>query len=247
MKKDCRTLKYLIDNDYLVIKQNQKILKMIQMKCCSMIAVLFSILIFLSIDLHAQGECEVLLKALEGEYTGDCKKGLAHGSGQANGMDSYKGEFKKGMPHGDGTYLWMNGNSYSGSFKDGMKDGKGKLVIKRENQADSIVAGYWSKDEYVGLTLMGYEVISKSGTISLIMVRYKAPGPNYIEIQGIDRAIELNANPNFYPFENMYKNVDYPVVVKLKGKSTKPDSVADLDFEIFFEKPGYWLVTIESQ
>jgi len=220
---------------------------MIKKKCFLVLAGLLNLIFVLSLNLHAQDECKVLSNALEGEYTGDCKKGLAHGNGEVKGIDTYKGEFKKGLPQGTGTYLWKNGNSYEGDFKDGMKDGKGKLVYKKENQADSIVTGYWKKDEYVGLTLMGYEIISKSGTISLIMVRYKAPGPEYIEIQGIDRPVDLNANPSFYPFDKMYKNVDFPVMVKLKGKSTKPNSVADLDFEIFFEKPGYWVVTIESQ
>ncbi len=220
---------------------------MIQKKFDTMFTGLLSILLVLTLNLHAQEDCKVLSKALDGEYTGDCKKGLAQGIGEAKGIDTYKGEFKKGLPHGTGTYIWAGGNSYEGGFRDGMKDGKGKMVFRKENETDSIVTGYWSKDDYVGLTLMGYEVISKSGTISLILVRYKAPAPDYIEIQGIDRAIEINGNPSFYPFENMYKNVDFPVTVKLKGKSTKPNSVADLDFEIFFEKSGYWVVTIESQ
>ncbi len=217
---------------------------MIKKKC--FLAGLLSILLVLSLNLHAQDECKILSKALEGEYTGDCKKGLAHGDGEAKGIDTYKGEFKKGLPHGKGTYLWKNGNSYEGYFKDGMKDGKGKLVYKIENKADSIVTGYWKKDEYAGLTLMGYEVIFKSGTISFIMVKYMATEPHYIEIQGIDSPVDLNANPSFYPFDKTYRNVDFPVVAKLKGKSTNPDSVADLNFEIFFEKPGYWVVTIES-
>ena len=220
---------------------------MITKKYYSILAASLSFLFVSGLYLHAQDDCKVLLKELEGEYSGDCKKGLAHGNGEAKGIDTYKGEFKKGIPHGTGTYLWKNGNSYEGEFKDGMKDGKGRLVYKKENQADSVITGYWSKDKYAGLTLMGYEVISKSGNISFIMVRYKAPGPEYIEIQGIDRPVDLNGNSSFYPFDKMYKNVDFPVVVKLKGKSTKPNSVADLDFEIFFEKPGYWVVTVESQ
>jgi hypothetical protein len=207
---------------------------------------LLGIMFILSLNLHAQNECKVLMKSLEGEYKGDCKKGLAHGDGEAKGVDTYKGEFKKGLPHGMGTYTWENGNIYEGSFKDGMKDGKGKMIYRKENQNDSIVSGYWSKDEYVGLTLYGYEIISRSSTVSSIMVRYKTSQPYYIEIQGIDKAIELNNNPNFYQFENMYKNVEYPIVIKLKGKSTKANSVADLDFEIFFERPGYWVVTVEG-
>lgn len=220
---------------------------MIQKKCFPLLTGVFGIFFVLNLNLHAQTGCRVLLKSLEGEYTGDCKKGLAHGDGEAKGIDTYKGEFRKGLPHGTGVYLWENGDSYEGDFRDGMKDGKGRLVVRRENKGDSALTGYWSKDEYIGLTLMGYEVVSKSSNISFIMVRYKAQEPNYIEIHGIDRAIDLNNNPDFYTFENMYRNVDFPLVVKLRGESDKTEIVADLEFEIFFEKPGYWVVEIQSQ
>lgn len=214
---------------------------------CFLVSVAFLCIFFIpGLNLSAQDKCRVLPEALLGEYTGGCKKGLAHGAGEAKGIDTYKGEFKKGLPHGKGTYLWKNGNSYEGEFKNGMKDGKGRLIFKQENQEDSILTGYWLRDEYKGITLTGYEVISKSSNISFLVVRYNASRPNSIEISGIDRAIELNENPNFYPFDNKYDNVDFPVTVKLSGKSTKSESMADLDFEIFFEKPGYWTVTIES-
>ena len=135
---------------------------------------------------------------------------------------------------------------YFNWFLIAILDKKGRLIFRNENQEDSILAGYWLKDEYKGLTLMGYEIISKSSNVSYLAVRYRASRPNIIEISGIDRAVDLNGNQNFYPFDNKYDNVDFPMTVKLSGKSTKPESMADLDFEIFFEKPGYWTVTIDS-
>jgi hypothetical protein len=214
---------------------------------CLLISAAFLCVSFMPVlNLSAQDKCRVLNDALLEEYSGGCRKGLAHGTGEAKGIDIYKGEFKKGLPHGKGIYLWKNGNSYEGEFKEGMKDGKGRLVFRNENQEDSILAGYWLKDEYKGLTLMGYEIVTKSSNISYLVVRHRASRPNTIEISGIDRAVDLNGNQNFYPFDNKYDNVEYPITVKLSGKSTKPESIADLDFEIFFEKPGYWTVTIES-
>ena len=39
--------------------------------------------------------CQVNMKSISGSYAGGCKKGLAHGSGRAEGLDIYEGGFKK--------------------------------------------------------------------------------------------------------------------------------------------------------
>ena len=61
-------------------------------------------------------DCKVLKESISGSYTGDCKKGRAHGEGTAKGEDSYTGEFKKGLPHGFGKYTWADGSMYEGDF-----------------------------------------------------------------------------------------------------------------------------------
>jgi len=48
------------------------------------------------IQLSAQNRCKVLKKEISSEYHGKCKKGLAHGKGKADGIDSYYGHFTKG-------------------------------------------------------------------------------------------------------------------------------------------------------
>jgi hypothetical protein len=92
--------------------------------------------------------CEVLADSLKGTYTGDCRKGLAHGNGTAEGTDKYTGEFKKGMPDGQGTYIWKTGAYYTGNWKKGMRDGKG--TMHPVGKDTSVVKGYWKKDEYKG-------------------------------------------------------------------------------------------------
>ncbi len=54
------------------------------------------------------------------DYHGECKKGLAHGKGEAFGRDHYIGEFKKGWPNGNGLYKWNNGDNYEGEWKKGV-------------------------------------------------------------------------------------------------------------------------------
>ena len=76
--------------------------------------------IIVMMPLFGQSECKVLKDEISIEYKGDCKDGLAHGQGEATGIDHYKGSFKKGFPHGEGTYKWYTGESYEGQWKKGI-------------------------------------------------------------------------------------------------------------------------------
>jgi hypothetical protein len=97
----------------------------------------------------AQESCEVLHPALSVEYTGDCKGGLAHGEGEATGVDHYTGEFRKGWPHGYGTYEWSTGERYEGFWKKGQRHGKGTFYFFTDSGKDTLVSGKWVQDEYV--------------------------------------------------------------------------------------------------
>jgi hypothetical protein len=106
-------------------------------------------LLLCCIAAEAQTEpCEVIADSLKGTYTGDCKKGLAHGVGTAQGKDKYTGEFKKGLPDGFGTYFWQAGASFTGSWKKGLRDGKGTLRLPGLDTAGK--KGYWEKGQYKG-------------------------------------------------------------------------------------------------
>jgi hypothetical protein len=115
-------------------------------------------LFFTRSDAHAQdtaSTCKVLMEAIKGEYTGECKKGFAHGKGESKGMWRYAGNFKNGLPNGKGI-LYATTYFFDGNFLDGLKEGKGEMHYTRPNETDSIIKGYWSGDEYRGKSYITY-------------------------------------------------------------------------------------------
>jgi hypothetical protein len=116
-------------------------------------------------------DCQVLLPAIAGKYTGDCKKGKADGKGTSIGTDQYVGEFKAGLPDGEGTYTWKNGNVFKGVWVKGVREGMGSMAYKREGKPDSVVNGAWKKDAYVGKFDKPYIIHQQSTYFSDINVR----------------------------------------------------------------------------
>jgi len=127
-------------------------------------------------------DCAVEKESLKGTYTGDCKKGKAHGKGKAVGADTYEGEFKNGVPDGQGVYTWSNRNMFDGRYVKGLKDGKGTLTFRREGAQDSVVEGYWKKDVYIGKHENPWEVISKTGSVTKVEVEYSPANSERIKI-----------------------------------------------------------------
>ena len=132
----------------------------------------FTAIVFVSSFLYSQ-ECSVERESLKGTYTGDCKNGKAHGKGKAVGADTYEGDFKSGLPDGHGSYTWSNGNRYTGKFVKGLKEGKGALIYKRANASDSLVEGFWKKDNYTGKNEKPYKVYFTSKSITETEVEFK--------------------------------------------------------------------------
>ena len=131
----------------------------------------FPAIYFISFSAWSQ-ECVVEKASLKGTYTGDCKKGKAHGHGKAVGSDIYEGEFKAGFPDGLGTYTWWNGNSFTGKYVKGLKEGKGKIIFKKEGDQDSLVEGFWKKDVYIGKYESAWKVHGKTGSIRDVDVEF---------------------------------------------------------------------------
>ncbi len=98
---------------------------------------------------YAQTSCRVLLPSISVSYSGDCRRGLADGTGQATGEDFYKGNFVKGLPEGNGTYIWKNGAKYEGEWEKGMRDGYGIYTHKVQDQ-DTVLDGQWKDNKYLG-------------------------------------------------------------------------------------------------
>jgi hypothetical protein len=129
------------------------------------IVLFFLVLSIVAFTPKNQGDdyaCKVAKKSLEGEYIGDCKKGLAHGEGWSKGTDTYKGHWKKGFPDGKGEYTWANGESYNGSFKMGKRHGQGTMT---EFTNDLLMEGklsVWKNDEFVEVVMeKKYKVFQK--------------------------------------------------------------------------------------
>ena len=114
-------------------------------------------------------DCKVLADSLKGTYTGECKNGKANGAGKAVGIHSYDGEFKSGLPEGKGKYTWTNGDFYYGSWKKGLKDGKGELH-RFENGKESLITGYWKKDNYRGEYENPYVIANVTSEIGRVQV-----------------------------------------------------------------------------
>lgn len=137
------------------------------MKQVLLLTLLFTITI--NIVSAQEADCKVLLDSLKGTYTGECKNGKANGQGKAVGINSYDGEFKNGLPEGKGKYTWSNGNYYYGSWKKGQKDGKGELH-HFENGKETLVTGYWKKDNYRGEYENPYVITNVTSDIGRMQV-----------------------------------------------------------------------------
>lgn len=100
--------------------------------------------------------CKVLLLNLSGTYKGECKDGLAHGQGEAAGINRYSGIFKYGKPNGAGIYYYNDSTYHAGYFLDGQKEGKGETHYVHKGRPDSTVKGYWSGNEFRGKKYITY-------------------------------------------------------------------------------------------
>jgi len=102
--------------------------------------------------------CHATPTNLVGKYTGDCKRGLPNGKGEAQGIDRYTGWFKNGVPHGNGTYYYSDTAYFKGNFQEGLKEGIGEIHYLHKGQSDSVVKGYWSGDIYQGKKYTTYKL-----------------------------------------------------------------------------------------
>ena len=114
--------------------------------------------------------CKVLLPSIAGTYEGGCEKDKANGRGKSSGTDSYEGNFKNGYPDGLGRYTWNNGNFFVGYFKSGKRQGEGAMHYVTTGKTDSIIKGFYNKDQYVGEFEFPYVIKSKSFAIKTVNV-----------------------------------------------------------------------------
>lgn len=218
----------------------------------------FMLILFLGSILYAQEECKVLLPEISGSYTGKCKKGLAHGKGLAVGTDTYEGRFLKGLPDGDGKYTWADGRVYEGSWTEGMRDGKGIMTYPTAGE-NSIVTGYWKKDEYIGTEFIPpYKVTRNQGLVRYSIRKVNEVGSGFSV--GLYLAGSFNTDiDNFtmvpssgQEFESGRKRgienaiVPYNVSIKYRVWNQMHSQQHDVYFDFTINEPGTFEVTITN-
>jgi hypothetical protein len=218
----------------------------------------FILILFAGSIIYAQDNCKVLMPEIAGSYTGKCKKGLAHGKGLAVGSDTYEGRFLKGLPDGDGKYTWADGRVYKGSWTEGMKDGKGTMTYPTAGE-DSIVAGYWKKDEYVGTEFIPpYKVTRNQGLVRYSIRKVNEVGSGFSV--GLYLAGSFNTDiDNFtmvtssgQEFESGRKRgienaiVPYSVYIKYRVWNQMHSQQHDVYFDFTVNEPGTFEITITN-
>lgn len=217
----------------------------------------------------AVSQCKVKVKALNGEYSGDCKKKKAHGKGKAVGTDTYEGMFKKGYPDGMGTYTWSNGDVYTGSFKKGKMNGNGTFTWKNGNvytgeykkgkkqgkgemtfsDGSKKIVGYWLKDEYIGTEKTPYKVFRKDPKITSI--RFTRGKKDKNEIKVVFRKGSKVVNPGNIRITEMkgqFSTIMQTTQYKVIQSVTYPFKAilsGPMSFEFQITQPGYWEIYVD--
>lgn len=204
----------------------------------------------------AQSGCKVLLPALEGSYEGGCRKGLADGDGLATGTDTYKGSFKKGLPDGKGTYTWSTGAVYTGQWKKGMRDGYGTFSF-RVNEKDSIQAGYWGEDLYIGKERVApYVIQHKIGVTrasfvkqgkgeNFVSFRFTRSGTTSYDIEGLIMQGSSGSESVTTAFTG-FEHTTFPFEGKIQFQAPNLLNYSTFNYEMRFviNQPGDWIITI---
>lgn len=209
----------------------------------------------LTISTRAQEKCKVLKADIAGEYTGECKKGLANGQGISKGENAYEGKFKKGLPNGEGTMIYANGGKYEGQWKNGARHGEGKYIFQLDGK-ETIKDGIWKEDKYIGKKkVQGYKVVRKLAvsrytirkigeTFNRVTIKVKNNGQAVTGIQNIVGSI---GNRVDYQGYTVYENIGiFPFDCEMRYTVPNKLETYDVRVEFFFQiiEPGDWLVEI---
>jgi hypothetical protein len=201
------------------------------------------------------GNCKVLKPEIAASYSGDCKKGLANGTGTAVGTEKYEGKFKDGLPQGNGTYRYANGDVYEGDFKLGMRNGNGKFTFKFLGR-DSTYLGMWKEDKLVKKIVPAAYVITqkfnlqrytihKSNTGNRVMFAFMQNGSNNRSLTSLSFA-DSGGTPLSMGQEQGFDNVQFPFNCKVTYTTLNSLRSASIDviFDIQINEPGQWLITL---
>jgi hypothetical protein len=206
-------------------------------------------------SMMAQIGCKVLLPAISDSYTGNCKDGLAEGTGQASGKDFYKGEFVKGLPDGKGTYIWKNGATYDGEWNKGMRDGYGIYSYKFQNE-DSILEGVWKEDKYLGkIALAPYVIEYRNGIGRVSCIRtgdrpyvkyvFSRNGGESNNITGLIMQGSSGSENQLSAFTGFeYPEFPFHGNIKFSAPNNFYSAIITCELRLTINEAGAWIVTI---
>jgi len=203
-----------------------------------------------------KNSCKVLLATLQDTYEGDCKKGLAEGTGKAAGLDQYQGEFKKGLPHGKGTYTWSNGDYYIGNWKNGERHGKGMMRIAGEATTEKPKdrEGIWKNGKFLRVAYEAIHKFTRKQNISSAYAKKMDDAINRVQINinnstRINNLMILNDSGVLEQDGNnriTIRDPQFPIHIKLNYKTSTLLSQTNVDVVVEFvlESSGNWMVTL---
>jgi len=233
------------------------------MKRITVISFLFFIFVATG---YSQFNCKVLVKNLQGQYNGDCKKGLAHGQGAAKGIDRYVGSFRKGYPNGFGVYTYQDSSTFIGNFKRGVKNGYGLLNIVTKSGKIRQKYGLWMADSLIipndsralfkvnlskGINVVDPKLTSDVTIKNQVWINFQQNGvPDksvVIEDATISNGEKMDTKKRslntLVAFDNIEK---FPVTVHLKYQIDKPDKLVPVDciLDIVLFSAGRWEINL---
>jgi hypothetical protein len=205
----------------------------------------------------AQETCKVLLPALDSMYVGECKKGLANGSGEAWGKFYYKGKFSEGYPNGVGRAAYPDGTVYNGLWKNGLRNGKGVLTY-RENGHEVEKTWIWKNDvKQKEVIPPSYRIITQrnigrlrvydQGGTKSVWFYPKSDGGVISGYQ--DFFLSASSGKEIFHSPKIgYEEVTFPFKGSIKYKAW--NKLRTIEYELFLEieitQPGNWVVEIQN-
>jgi hypothetical protein len=215
--------------------------------------ILFLVLLTSMLSAQENRECRVMVPALQGTYFGGCKNGMAQGKGTATGIDTYTGFFKNGFPNGKGIYIWSSGSKYNGEWNMGFREGEGTFT-RTVGGRDSVMAGIWEKDSYIGPKPVAPNIIQKYNVVSTSFKRtgkgatisfsFYQNGMNN-NIESLDFSTNSGSENRTGKYTNFYA-VQFPFHCRVDYKSW--NSLRTMLYDCFLEfeitQPGNWDIQI---
>ncbi len=213
-----------------------------------------------------QFNCKVLVENLQGQYNGECKKGLANGEGSARGIDSYTGNFKKGYPNGFGIYTFKNGSNYIGNFIKGQKDGYG--LLNTITEAGDLIQDYglWLADSLIipndskalfkvnlskGIKIIDPKLTRDKSVRSQVWINFQVDGvPDksvVISSAEISNGKQIDTKDRSLNTLVAFDEIgEFPVKVKLTYQIRKTEQLfmVDCQTEIILFTPGLWEINM---